>query len=91
MGTVEDYLDLHRKLLQKEIPLWHEFESVPETAICVHKKASIGRGTELLDWVCVGDARVDEDVHIQRCIVWDGACVDSEHEYCDSLLVPHSQ
>ena len=88
MGTVEDYLSLHGRLLKREIPLWPEFSDVPETGFLVHDDALTEAGGAMREWVCVGRAQLEENVSLQRCIVWDGARAVEGTVYCDSLLVP---
>lgn len=88
MGTVEDYLSLHSRLLHKEIPLWDEFSMLPETPFLVHDAAVRGERVELLDWACVGRAQLEKDVVLRRCVVWDGARVTEGSKCSDSLLVP---
>lgn len=88
MGTVEDYLALHGSLLKKEIPLWPEFSHVSETGFVVHAEASVGAGGKMQEWACVGRAQLEENVSLQRCIVWAGALVTNGTTHCDSLIVP---
>ncbi len=88
MGTVDDYLDLHGRLLKREIPLWPEFVSVPATSFLVHDDASIGAGGKMQDWACVGRAQLEENVNLCRCVVWDDSRIVKGTFHCDSLLVP---
>jgi NDP-sugar pyrophosphorylase family protein len=88
MGTVDDYLALHGRLLKREIPLWKEFLNVPETSFHVHGDAETGVCGKMKDWVCVGRARLEENVSLQRCIVWDDAEIVKNTSHCDLLLVP---
>ncbi len=88
MGTVADYLALHGKLLQQDIPLWNEFSAVLETPFLVSDKALIGEMADLQDWACIGGAQLEKNVTLHRCVVWDGAQVAEGQEYWDSLLVP---
>lgn len=88
MGTVEDYLSLHGRLLQKEIPLWDEFAMLPVPPFLIHEAASKGEKLELLDWACVGRAQLEKDVTLRRCVVWDGVRVPEGMKCSDRLLVP---
>ncbi|MCF8057404.1 MAG: NTP transferase domain-containing protein [Desulfocapsa sp.] len=88
MGTVDDYLSLHGKLLQNRIPIWDEFPRVPETTFLVDAQAETGQQIDLQDWVCIGHSHLGESVHLQRCVVWDGARVEEAGEYIDALLIP---
>ncbi|MBU1232945.1 MAG: NTP transferase domain-containing protein [Proteobacteria bacterium] len=88
MGTVEDYLSLHGRLLRKEIPRWKEFSMLPHAPFLVHDVALKGERVELLDWACVGRAQLEKDVTLRRCVVWDGVRVAEGTKCTDSLLVP---
>ncbi len=88
MGTVTDYLALHGRLLQKEIPLWSEFSKPPETQFLLHDEALQGENLELRDWACVGRTQLEKNVTLRRCVVWDDAPLTEETEYTDVLLVP---
>ena len=86
MGTVDDYLALHGKLLKKEIPLWSEFLTVPETPFLADE-ASIPETLSLKDWGCLGHAHIGDNVTLKRCVVWNGARIEEQTEHCDALLV----
>ncbi len=88
MGTVDDYLALHGKLLQGKIPLWPEFKYCAQDPLLVHEDASCASGVTLSEWVCVGNATLGNNSKLQRCVVWDDAIIDDEETYCDVLLVP---
>ena len=90
MGTVDDYLALHGKLLKKEIPLWEEFSHLPgeEFPFLVDEQASLGKAVSFQDWVCIGRAQLAHKSNLQRCIVWDDARVEEGTNYLDTLLVP---
>lgn len=88
MGTVEDYLALHGRLLKKEIPLWEAFSDLPSHAVLLDEQAVVGEKVMFQDWACVGRATLAADVTIQRCVVWDSARLEEGNRYCDSLLVP---
>ncbi len=86
MGTVEDYLALHGKLLKGEIPLWQEFPNIPENSFLVDKHFD-SRSVELREWGCVGCVQAAEDVMLERCVVWNGATLVRGQEERDALLV----
>ena len=88
MGTVTDYLALHGRLLKREIPLWPEFSNVSETGFLVHGDALTGTGGMMREWVCVGRAQLEENVSLQRCVVWDDARIVKGAVHSDVLLVP---
>ncbi len=86
MGTVEDYLALHGRLLKGEIPLWPEFLNHFEGGFLVDQRLE-RRGLNLVEWACVGKAYVDGDTTLSRCVVWDGAKLGARKKYSDRLLV----
>ncbi len=85
MGTVEDYLALHGKLLKKEIPLWPEFSTTIKGSVVVNP-ASASCSVLFEDWCCVGKVKMPEQAILRRCVVWDGAGIEEGAEYSDSLL-----
>ncbi len=84
MGTVEDYLALHGKLLTGEISLWSEFStSFDGIVLCQEKTAK----QIFEDWACVGNVLLPEELHLTRCVVWDNARLETGKTYSDRLLV----
>ena len=88
MGTVEDYLALHGKLLNREIPLWDEFPIIPKGPFFTAGEMNNSNPLSYEDWVCIGHSHIGEDVHLRRCVVWDGISLEEAGEYTDRLLVP---
>lgn len=86
MGTMADYLALHGRLLKKEIPLWQEFSTAPESPFLVADRVS-KKGVTFQDWGCVGNAQFGKDVVLTRCVVWDGARIEEGSDLSDTLLV----
>ncbi len=86
MGTVEDYLVLHGRLLKKEIPLWAEFSIIPRNSFLVDRHVS-SEALTLQDWGCVGHAQLDRGVILKRCVVWDDAQIKEGTELSDTLVV----
>jgi mannose-1-phosphate guanylyltransferase len=88
MGTVGDYLALHGKLLNREIPLWDEFPAIPKGPFLTAEGATNSHHHLFEDWACVGHAQVGEKNRLRRCVVWDGTRLEEGREYVDKLLVP---
>lgn len=86
MGTVDDYLALHGRLLKKEIPLWPEFSNIPRNSFLIDKHVGSDALT-LRDWGCVGDAQLAGGVRLKRCVVWDEAQIEEGTDISDALLV----
>ncbi len=83
MGTVADYLALHGKLLKGEVERWQEFTASFEGAcLCQENSEKVSFN----DWACVGNVSLPEKIHLQRCVVWDGAQLDAGRSYSDVLL-----
>lgn len=88
IGTVKDYLALHGKLLNREIPLWDEFPTLPKDPFLIDKEATTGVHYHFKDWACVGRSRLEENVQLRRCVVWDGTQLGKGEKYVDTLLTP---
>ena len=86
MGTVEDYLALHGRLLKKEIPLWAEFSNLPQSPFLVDDSVK-SKFSSFEDWVCVGRAQLADCVSLRRCVVWDDAQVEEGADISDALLI----
>ncbi len=87
MGTVEDYLALHAGLLTGKIPVWPELGWSAKDSFLVADKAKMGSGLALEDWVCVGDAVIGRNTHLQRSVVWDEATIAEGCRIVDQLVV----
>ncbi len=91
MGTVDDYLDLHGRLLKKEIPLWDEFATIPPDSFLIDGQAVTGKALTLQEWACVGNAHLADNIALRRCVVWDDANISQQTDLVDTLLVPGSR
>ncbi|MCX5871574.1 MAG: sugar phosphate nucleotidyltransferase [Deltaproteobacteria bacterium] len=87
MGTVEDYLALHAGLLTGKIPVWPELEWSAKRPFLVADQEKMGSGLVLRDWVCVGDAVIGKNAHLQRSVVWDEAMIAEGRRIVDQLVV----
>jgi mannose-1-phosphate guanylyltransferase len=86
MGTVDDYLALHGRLLKKEIPRWPEFSNIPRNSFLIDKHIN-SEVLTLQDWDCVGHAQLAGGVTLKRCVVWDGAQIEEGTDFSDALVV----
>lgn len=86
MGTVEDYLALHGRLLKREIPLWPEFSQLPESPFLIDDHVN-SKSSSFKDWACVGRVQLANGISLRRCVVWDGAQVEEGEDISDALLV----
>ncbi|MEK6202162.1 MAG: sugar phosphate nucleotidyltransferase [Desulfobulbaceae bacterium] len=76
MGTVEDYLALHSGLLTGEIPVWPELSQPATGSFLVDSRVKNRSELVFRDWVCVGNAIIGRNTHLQRSVVWDGAMIE---------------
>lgn len=81
MGTPEDYLALHQGLLSETIPCWPELGPV-RRPYCIDQRAKLPAQLELRDWVCIGQANIENGTHLERVVIWDDVSVP-----CGSCLV----
>lgn len=86
MGTVDDYLALHGGLLTGKIPIWPELLWSAESPFLMADKAKRGSKIILRDWVCVGEADIGNNTHLERSVVWDGARIEEGRRVVDQLV-----
>jgi mannose-1-phosphate guanylyltransferase len=85
MGTVEDYLDLHRGLLMDDIPCWPEIGDVRKP-YCIDKAAKLPAHIVFEDWVCIGGAHIEDGSHLERVVVWDDARIAAGSHLVDTIV-----
>jgi len=88
MGTVDDYLSLHGRLLKKETPLWAEFSDIPRNSFLIDEQTVTDKSITLQDWVCVGRSQLASDITLRRCVVWDDTKINKGTDFSDTLVVP---
>jgi NDP-sugar pyrophosphorylase family protein len=88
MGTPEDYLQLHGALLSGKVPCWPELGCKAEK-LCIDAGAEWADDLEIVDWACIGKARIGSGVKLCRCVVWDGAVIDPGRVLTDEIVLPH--
>ncbi|MFW5906661.1 MAG: sugar phosphate nucleotidyltransferase [Desulfobia sp.] len=80
LGTPDDYLGLHDRLLQ---------------VVCLNRNIRLFRGKEvslspdvtLRDWVVIGSgAQIRGGSHLERVVIWDGAVVDEKSVMKDEIV-----
>ncbi len=80
LGTAQDYLALHERLLQ---------------VMCRNRKVSLFKGRDVIlpsdvtvrDWAVVGTGvKIGEGVHLERVVVWDGAVVEKKSILKDDII-----
>lgn len=85
MGTVEDYLALHRGLLSGTIPCWQEVGPVRKPYY-IAKRAKLPVQIELSDWACIGNAQIEDGAKMERVVIWDGVAVSSGSRLVDEIV-----
>ncbi len=87
MGTVHDYLALHGGLLAGDIPWWRELGVRPESQFFLADGIHYTDTPVMRDWVCAGRVALGADVHLERVVLWDGACVPGRSRLQDTLVI----
>lgn len=85
MGTPEDYLALHQGLLADTIPCWEEAGKV-RRPYCIAKRAKLPVQIELSDWVCIGDALIENGSRLERVVIWDNVFIPSGSKLTDIIV-----
>ncbi len=87
MGTPSDYLQLHRDLLTGA----HSLAGAgPVQTPWLHDEdVVLGRDVVLGDWGCLGQGvRLEDDVRLRRCVVWDHTRIPAGSRFADMILAP---
>lgn len=87
MGTVEDYLALHGGLLTGDIPWWQELGEGPESPFYLINREIGNDSLMMKDWVCAGEVKIGQDVHLERVVLWDGVSVPDGSRLQDMLVI----
>jgi len=85
MGTTEDYLSLHQGLLTDSIPCWQEIGPVRKP-YCIAKRAKLPAHFELSDWVCIGEAHIENGTHLKRVVIWDDVSIPRGSRLGDMII-----
>ncbi len=85
IGTVDDYLALHQGLLTDTIPCWQEIGSVRKP-YCIAKRAKLPAHIALRDWVCIGEAHIENETHLERVVVWDDVSIPCGSRLQDMIV-----
>ncbi|MBU1567139.1 MAG: NTP transferase domain-containing protein [Proteobacteria bacterium] len=86
MGTPTDYLALHQGLLTESIPCWQEIGPV-DKPYYIAENADLGARIEMNGWACVGNnARIGDECHLERVVVWDDVTVPSGSRLCNTIV-----
>ncbi len=85
MGTINDYLALHQGLLTDTIPCWQEIGPVRKPYY-IAKRAKLPAHFELKDWVCIGEASIENGTRLERVVVWDKVSIASGQRLGDMIV-----
>ncbi len=86
MGSPEDYLALHARLLLGEVDRWPEFGD-PAANVLIDAQADCSEDLIVEDWACIGKAQIGAGAKLKRCVVWDGAQVMPGAEFTDQIII----
>ncbi len=86
MGTAEDYLQLHAGLLKGTIPCWSEIGRLGETPFAVAPGAKVADDLEMVDWACLGEVEIENDVRLARVVAWNTVRIAAGSRIADTLL-----
>lgn len=87
IGTPEDYLALHKKLLTGSVNQTL-MPKIPDGPWLVDDAALIDSSVRLSGWGCVGKARIGAGVQLRNCVVWDEAAVPEEACLENTIIIP---
>ena len=84
IGTVADYLGLHKQLLAQQQMLSSESTTA---GWCIDPAATIGDNVRLADWGSIGaHAEIGDNCSLTRCVVWDRVRIAAGQELTDRVL-----
>lgn len=88
VGTPEDYLDLHMRLLTEPSLAKSLGMTDPGRPVYIGEGVKLGRNVALADWAWVGGgATIGSGVRICRSVIWEGAVVPEGAVVEDEIFV----
>lgn len=88
MGSINDYLALHQGLLTDTVPCWQEIGPVRKP-YCIAKRAKLPAHFELKDWVCIGEAHIENETCLERVVIWDNVSIPCGRRLGDMIVSSH--
>ncbi len=88
MGSISDYLALHQGLLTETVPCWQEIGPVRKP-YCIAKRAKLPAHFELKDWVCIGEAHIENGTRLERVVIWDNVSIPCGRRLGDMIVSSH--
>lgn len=89
IGTPDDYLTLHDKLLSQSVCLPLPLQ-LPAESWLIDQAAAIGDKVDFSGWGCVGRASIGNGARLRNCVVWDGAGVPAGAVLENRIVSPHA-
>jgi mannose-1-phosphate guanylyltransferase len=76
IGTPQDYLEIHHRLLNRELPAFKAFyPQISDPFLGEH--VSLGVGSQMAGGVCLGPGvQVGADVYLKDTVIWTNAVID---------------
>ena len=87
IGTPEDYLQLHRELLEKQTRLDINPVGQKKDGWLVGEGVDLEKGVRLQDWGCLGHGvKVGNSTTLSCCVVWDQAEIPSGSRIVNAIV-----
>lgn len=87
IGTLEDYLELHARLLSGEMKLPSVLPA-PQGPWLIDGKVVMDDGVQLSGWGCIGRAKIGRNVKLCNCVVWDDVVIADGTRLENKLVTP---
>jgi mannose-1-phosphate guanylyltransferase len=90
IGTPEDYLDLHRQLLDGQGGNRSDC-MLAGSSWCISDQAMLADDVKLREWGAVGPgAKIGRGSQLTRCVVWDDVTVGPDRQLADTIVCRES-
>ena len=86
IGTVSDYLQVHRVLLVEKVSVLQK-RDLQKDALFVGEGSRISEKSYLKGFISIGkDCTIREGVTLENCVVWDGVSLTGAERFTDSVV-----
>lgn len=87
IGTPEDYLQLHRELLDDSAAIESSATGKKEGNWIFGEAVQLGKNVQLHEWGCLGDGvRIGDSATLSRSVVWDQAQIPANSRIVDAIV-----
>jgi len=92
IGTPEDYLQLHRELLNGGAGIEFAEAEHREGAWILGDDVQFGKNVQLKEWGCIGNGvRIGDSVTLQRSVLWEQVRIPAGSHIVDSIVTGHER